>query len=323
MKTLGKCLITIALISILLIGCSPAAGDEISISTQASQIEPTITESPTSTVILPTEPVRTHWTDIPFTDEDMAFQKLDVYFPDTGNGPFPTILTIHGGGFRSRSKSLYYLMSSELTELGYAVVSTNYRLRPNYSYPAQVEDVFCALAWVHSNYTTYGFDREKIYVMGDSAGGYLAAMVGTVEAPDKYLTNCPYTLPESDWIQGAVIYYGFFDLSLVRDLTGGDAVGYMGGSVDSLPPETIAEMSPMAWVDGSEPPFLLIHGTQDTSVPSWMSEDFAEALGKVGVPSELVLLDENHAFILQPMSSPANTRSLEAIETFLSKLPNP
>ena len=81
-------------------------------------------------------------------------------------------------------------------------------------------------------------------------------------------------------------------------------------------------MSPMSQVDGSEPPFLLIHGTSDTSIPSWMSEDFATALEEAGADVELLLLEEErHAFLIQPLSSPANVQSLEAIEAFLASLP--
>ena len=89
-------------------------------------------------------------------------QILDIYLPKTGDDPFPTILAFHGGAFRSGSgyptKSMYRKFAYHYNDLGYALVSVDYRLAPTYSYPAQVEDVFCALAWVHANHETYSLD---------------------------------------------------------------------------------------------------------------------------------------------------------------------
>ena len=272
----------------------------------------------------PTEPPKRRWTDVPYISDGLAFHELDVYLPATGDEPFPTILTIHGGGFQALSKSLYYLPASKFNDLGYAVVSTNYRFAQLYPYPAQVEDVFCALAWVHANHETYNIDNEHIIVMGDSAGGYLASMLGTIETPNAYLENCPYSLPASDWIQGVVIFYGFYDFTSIDGYpklgVSASLEPFWGAKYSEISPETLVEMSPMSWVDGSEPPFLIIHGTSDSSVPSWMSENFAAVLEDVGVDVELVLLDAKHGFLGQSLSSPPNVQSLQAIDTFLSAL---
>lgn len=306
---------------LLIVGCAPPASSPTPVSGTALP-RPTATSIPQSE-LFPTA-VKPDSLNVPYVPEGSALQRLDVYLPANGDGPFPTILAIHGGGFRARSKILYSRLAGHLTELGYAIVSTDYRLTPRYSYPAQVEDVFCSLAWIYANHATHGFDNERIFVMGDSAGGYLAAMIGAVDAPSDYLENCPHSLPATDWIQGAVIFYGLYDFTSIDGYpeaeVGVSLEPYWGATYDEIPPETLAEMSPRSWVDGSEPPFLLIHGTLDASVPSWMSEDFAEALEEAGVGVELVLLEEKHAFILQPLTSPANAQSLEAIEAFLSAL---
>lgn len=260
--------------------------------------------------------------DIEYIPGGGAYQSLDVYLPATGDGPFPTILAIHGGGFRARTKAIYRNFASNFTERGYAVVSTNYRLTQKASYPAQVEDVFCALAWIYANHSNYGFDTEHVFVTGGSAGGYLAAMVGTVDNPEMYLKNCPNALPESDWVRGMFIYYGFFDFTSIEGYP--DVVvslqPYWGSEYSEIPPETLAEMSPMSWVDGSEPPTLLIHGITDTSVPSWMSEAFAATLEEADVDVDLLLIDAGHAFEMKPLSDPANVKSLAVIEAFLSTL---
>jgi dipeptidyl aminopeptidase/acylaminoacyl peptidase len=119
-----------------------------------------------------------------------------------------------------------------------------------------------------------------------------------------------------------IIFYGFFDFTSIEGYPGGGESGnlryYWGAKHSEIPFETLAEMSPMSWVDGNEPPTLLIHGTSDTQVPSWMSENFASKLDDAGVDVELLLLDAGHAFELKPLSDPANVESFEAIEDFLS-----
>jgi acetyl esterase/lipase len=278
-----------------------------------SQADPVQTEKP-----------KRIYFDVPYVPDGDLKQRLDIFLPEAGEKPYPTVLAIHGGGFRSGSRSFYIRIAGRLNELGYAVVSIDYRLTPRFTYPAQVEDAFCALAWLHANHTTYGFDKQRIVVMGGSAGGNLAAMVGTVDTPDHYLENCPYTLPASDWVQGAVIFYGSFDFTNIDGypiLEVKNALEpYWGAKFDEMPSETLAQMSPKSWVDGGEPPFLLIHGTLDSSIPSWMSEDFASTLEEAEVEVELLLLEAGHAFELKSLSSPEMVQSLAAIEPFLKEI---
>jgi len=307
---------------LLIVGCASPALAPAPVSETTVPI-PTATSIPQSEPP-PTELPELRLLDLPYVPEGSSRQRLDVYLPANGDGPFPTILAIHGGGFWARSKDLYSRLAGHLNELGYAVVSTNFRLTQKASYPAQVEDVFCALAWIRANSDAYGFDQEHIFVLGGSSGGYLAAMVGTVDSPSAYLENCPNSLPESDWIQGAVVFYGFYDFTSIDGYTIGDInltlQPYWGAEFSEISPETLAEMSPMSWVNGSEPPFLLIHGTSDTEIPSWMSEKFATELADAGVDVELLLIDAGHAFELKPLSSPEMQQSLEAIEAFLLTL---
>jgi len=312
---------------LLVVGCSSPVSPPTAVSettsasaattptaTKAAQPEPTPTKQP--------EPRRVG-ANVAYSPES-PLPRLDVYLPATGDGPFPTILAIHGGGFYTGDKSGYSRLAAHFANLGYAFVPINYRLAPTYTYPAQVEDVFCALSWVHANHSTYDLDNEHVFVMGESAGGYLAAMLGTVDTPGDYLQNCPNALPQSDWIQGVVVFYGFYDFTSIDGYPPGDRdklERYWGAEFSEIAPATLAEMSPVSWVDGNEPPFLLIHGTLDTSVPSWMSEDFAAALEGVGVQTQLLILGgADHAFTLGLWSSPHNTQSREAMEAFLSAL---
>lgn len=186
-------------------------------------------------------------------------------------------------------------MAAHLNELGYALVAADYRLTPRFTYPAQVEDAFCALAWMYANQETYRFDPERIAVMGDSAGGNLAAMIATVDEPGRYLEACPHTLPSSEWIDGAVLFYPPTDFTSTeghRPVDVGQALEpYFGEAYDMIPAERLAEASPIRWVDGSEPPVLLVQGDADSIVPPWTVEKFADALDQAGATVDMALIE--------------------------------
>ena len=297
---------------------------------RAAPVPTTALPKPMATSIPPSETPTPElselpWFSVSYITDGNPRQKLDVHFPEVGEGPFPTIFAIHGGGFIGGNKNAYYKDASYFNELGYAFVSIDYRLAPDFNYPAQVEDSFCALAWVHANAATYRFDTERIIVMGDSAGGYLAAMLGSVDRPGIYLEGCPHLLPQTDWIQAVLVLYGIYDFTSIDgyrdDAITNNFEPLWGSTFSDVPAETLAEMSPISWVDGSEPPFLIIHGTLDTLIPSWMSEDFASALEESGAAVELLLVEAGHGFgIYQNPSSSTNVQTLETIEAFLAAL---
>lgn len=256
-----------------------------------------------------------------------AKQSLDVYLPATGDGPFPTILAIHGGGFTGLSKNIYHAIGPFYAANGYAFVATDYRLVPGHTYPAQVEDSFCALAWLHDNAAEYRFDPSQVVVMGGSAGGYLASMVGTVGDPAIYLQDCPNQYPSTDAVHAAVIFYGLYDFTNPDDLRPTDLkqlAAFWGAEHQDIPAEQLEEMSPMAQIDGSEPPFIILHGTLDPSVPSAWSERFAGALEQASVDVELVLMPNvGHGFELNRITSKEMTLALHEIGDFLDRTLDP
>ena len=117
--------------------------------------------------------------DIPYANLSSA-EKLDVYLPNAGTGPFPVIVAIHGGAFMMGDKA-----DGQLTPMleglnrGYAVVSVNYRLSSEAAAPAQINDVKAAIRWVRANAAQCNLDPDRIAAWGGSAGGYLAALAGT------------------------------------------------------------------------------------------------------------------------------------------------
>lgn len=328
--------LTFASLAIFALAACGAAAPAVPATPTEAVVEPTeATREPTQATAEPTEAVEES-SDAP---EDLApafanqayvpdghwRQALDVYLPSEGAGPHPTILAFHGGGFVARSKDLYAPYARHFTDRGYALVPANYRFAPADTYPAQVEDVFCALAWIHAKASEFGFDTDRVFVMGDSAGAYLASMVGTVDTPGTYQGECPHEVTQSTSPLGVVVLYGLFDLTSL-DGHGPESIAnlekFMGAPVEEVSSEQLVEMSPMRWIDGSEPPFLVIHGTEDRILQSWLSEEFVDALGAAGVDATLFLVDDDHAFLLD-RSSRSVAVALEEIDGFMGTLVAP
>jgi acetyl esterase/lipase len=252
--------------------------------------------------------------DVPYIADGHPKQKLDIYLPASGDRPFSTLLAIHGGGV---DKINLTHVARHFVERGYAVISINYRDMSLFDYPAPVQDVFCALAWTHANADTYGFDAGRIVVLGHSAGGTLTAMLGTVDDPDLFTGDCPHQLPQADWVQGAVPFTGVFDYTSAVQTSPERRLRverYLGARLDQ-DPETWTQASAATWVDGSEPPFLLIHGTEDEVFATDESVEFAEILEQAGVDVELLLIPgADHGAIIN------SEQSFEAVENFLATL---
>lgn len=265
------------------------------------------------------EPLRPDLRDIYYTDERSHYQTLDVYLPTDGEPPYPVLFAIHGGGYFFGSKLTLNGFASHFARAGYAVVTPNYRLAINATYPAPIADMVCALAWTHANADAHGFDVERLAVVGESAGGNAAALLGTTYALESYLDGCPHPAPAGDWMQGVVAYYPITDLSTcdLSCLPARRAMTlYLG--VDRYTPEALGNASPLAGIDGDEPPFLIIHGTWDTIVPISESELLADALQAAGVPVVFErITGAGHGFISE-LDTLAGRRSARILADWLA-----
>jgi acetyl esterase/lipase len=211
---------------------------------------------------------------------------LDVYYQPQTEEAIPTIMLLSG----TAMLKMYMVSTAEFfVRRGYAVVTFNKGLG---EYPRNEQDSFCALAWVHANAETYNFDTERIVLVGFSLGGALAAFLGTVDDVGKYMEDCPHALPEEDYISGVVTVAGFFDYALWIPDSGKDGFIYTYFGPPNQNMETIREASPVNWVDGSEPPFLLVHGENDTVVDPNQSVEFEALLSEAGVDVELLMLPQ-------------------------------
>ena len=256
--------------------------------------------------------------DVPYIDDGEVKHLLDIYLPLEGEGPYATLFVTHPGGFADGMKEWMFPFANYFASKGYAVVPINYRLVPDFTYPAQMEDTFCALAWLHNNATEYGLDAERIVAFGYSAGATLSSLVGTIDDPSLYLTDCPHELTESDLVAGTISIAGVADLAAQPERE--EMLGLMGQPYAEIP-ESWQEASPVTYVDGNEAPFLLSHGAVDEAVPLSESENLATVLAEVGVVVTLdVIPDAGHFFAVE-FESEQTLHFLAMAEAFLAGLP--
>jgi len=223
---------------------------------------------------------------VAYCDTTSRFQKLDVYIPYNSTGPVPAVVYIHGGGWSVGDKigARIRTQGAEILRNKMALVSINYRLAPQATYPAQNQDVACAIDYLRENGQNLGIDTENIGLWGDSAGGQLAAMA----ALD------PQFKP---FIKGVVEFYGTGDVwAQISHKPKADkwAVAYIGSANDKA--KAMRASAVNANMIGA-PPFLLFHGTDDHVVPYNQSVTFQERLQAAGVDATLrTVKHANHNF---------------------------
>ncbi len=258
--------------------------------------------------------------DIPYIDDGDLRHTLDIYLPETITEPVPIIFMLHGGGFIFGSKAVMEDGARYFAEQGYGVVASNYRLAPDYTYPAQIEDSFCALAWTLTHAADYNLDPTRVILLGESAGANAAAMLGTIDEPARFLRDCPDTLPETYDPLGVVAYYMPADLSTCDCFPAKRMVAtYFDVEIETvLTPQHTRdswyEATPLAWLDATDPPFLLIHGEDDIIIPISEAEYFTDVARTADVPTELIrVADGRHGFFTAAFASEATQTSLPQV----------
>jgi acetyl esterase/lipase len=246
----------------------------------AQQQQPTDTLSPLSSG-------KTAYKDLAYVPGGHERQKLDLYFPANGDGPFPLIVWIHGGAWKSGSKER--CIASPWALKGYVVASINYRLSQDAKFPAQIEDCKAAVRWLRAHAKDYKIDRDRVIAWGDSAGGHLASLLGTAGDAAEWEPGPP---AESSRVQAVVDWYGRADLTRVctDPAMSEHAVAHLIGGSGQGVYDIARKASPITHVSRDDPPFLIMHGDVDNTVPVQQSEDFAAALKKSEVPVILVVL---------------------------------
>lgn len=241
---------------------------------------------PTSTV----RPPSAHQADVTYcTTEGGTRLKMDLYPPKNAQGPAPVVVYVHGGGWMSGNKNddIARTFFGELTHRGYLVASLNYRLAPKYTFPAQIQDVKCAIRHLRANAASYNLDPERIGAMGGSAGGHLVSLLGTSDASVGWDTG-EYA-EQSSRIQAVIHMYGPSDL-LAMFKNWQQPVGEQVFGVSSNSDPRMAVYSPLTYITPDDPPFLILQGDLDGVVPIEQAQILFDHLQSAGVPVQLILV---------------------------------
>lgn len=235
--------------------------------------------------------------------------RLDVYKPaGTASAPRPAVILVHGGGWTSFDKSTMQGMGNFLARHGYVVFAVDYRLFADgkNSWPAQLDDVQRAVRWIRANAAKYNIDPNHIGAFGHSAGAQLAALLGMEETRD----NSDRALAKySSRVQAVVDASGPTDFTTIHDPDSTVFLTKFLAADYTKHPQIWREASPAFHVAKTDAPFLIVHGTQDDSVPIAQAQELHEKLQAAGVPVSLVLMNDGHVF-----TTPEARRQL-AIET--------
>jgi acetyl esterase/lipase len=247
--------------------------------------------------------------------EGIALQ-MDVYYPASLAAPAPAVVFIHGGGWSSGDKRQGAQLFRGLVAFDFVVVSLNYRHAPEFPYPAQIQDVKCALRSLRANAVAHGIDSARIGAMGSSAGAHLAAILGLTEATPGWDTG--QYLDQSSRVAAVVDFFGPMDLT--QPFPGiASAIGEQVFGATSPDDRVLVEASPVTYITADDPPFLIIHGAADEFVPPSQSQILYDRLTAAGVPAELVLVENGrHAFIADtnPVSPSREALVLRVVEFF-------
>ncbi len=234
--------------------------------------------------------IRRKWLDVPYADLSLA-QRLDIYLPEEGDGPFPVLLHIHGGAFAIGSKRDIHVNTwLRGLERGYAVVAVGYRLSGEALFPAGLQDVKAAVRWLRARGGKYDLDASRIAACGGSSGANYAAMLGVTADTDFF--DDP-RLGHPEWpseVSVVVDWFGPTDFLKMDEQLAANGLApcdhceaqspesrYLGAPIAEVP-DQVRLASPMTYVHEGMAPILIQHGTADCLVPVQQSMEFARVI---------------------------------------------
>jgi acetyl esterase/lipase len=221
---------------------------------------------------------------------------LDIYEPTSRvTGPRPAVVLIHGGGWTSFDKGTMRGMAQLLARSGFVAFSVDYRLLRGTEnrWPAQLDDVQRAVRWVRANAAKYDVNPERIGAFGHSAGGQLAALLGTEDTRNN---SDPALAGYSSQVQAVVDVSGPSDFTTEQDPDGDAFLANLFGVHYSKNPSIWRDASPVFHISKASAPFLIVHGARDDQVPIAQSQELVERLKQADVSAFLVTVDDGHTF---------------------------
>jgi acetyl esterase/lipase len=233
---------------------------------------------------------------VSYNNDTLQKHLLDIYLPANVKGKLPVVIWVHGGGWLANDKyaDMGYMKTtiSEIVNSGFALVSIDYRFSTQAIFPAQIQDCNRAVSFIYSNAEKYGLDKKRIALMGFSAGGHLASLMGLSKN-----NNVPeFFMPNTDKrfnFKAVIDFYGPSDLvSLSKNDDEKSPESILLGAAPLSRPDLAKLASPVTYVDKNDPPFLIIHGEKDDIVSNKQSRLLNSWLNIVGVQNELIIVKD-------------------------------
>ena len=237
-----------------------------------------------------------HFDNIPYANDTLKKHLLDVYVPSTGKSSYPVVVWIHGGAWMSNDKyaDMGYMKSTlkEFIEKGYAVASIDYRWSTMAIFPAQIQDCNQALEFLYQNANKYKLDKSRMALIGFSAGGHLANLVGLSNNNDVKDFYADGKKPHFK-IKVVLDFYGPIDFLTLKGHDSKDPRNpitlLLGGMVDDNEAKA-KKASPVTYIDKNDPPFLIVQGEKDESVNPDQAITLSEKLKAAGVKNDLIIV---------------------------------
>jgi len=243
--------------------------------------------------------------------------KLNLAVPKEGDGPFPLLIFIHGGGWAAGDKFSYNGAIREWAQKGYVAATVGYRFAPVHKFPAQVEDVKCAVRYLRSRAKELKIDVAKVGAIGDSAGGHLSLMLGLMDSVDG-LEGDGGSPGVSSKVQAVINYYGPTDFTVKHEIAKNPMVmtliSNFLGSTDQTQP-VFKQASPVSYITKGDAAVLTFQGTADPLVPHEQARHLHDELKKAGLTEKLEILEgAGHGF-----SGAVKARTVKMTEEFLNE----
>lgn len=240
---------------------------------------------------------------------------LDIAHPEAPESALPCVVVIHGGAWRQGDKSAHTDLVLELAKRGYVAATVQYRFCPEHTFPAQIEDVKCAVRFLRAHTADWNIDPKRIAAVGFSAGAHLSMLLATM-GPDDGFEGQGGSPDRLSKVRCAVSFAGPTDLdaddlppvsqTLVRD--------FLGGPIAEKA-EVAQQASPIEYLSRDDGPLLLFQGTKDPLVPHTQATKMADAMTAAGVDGRIeLLIGAGHGW-----DGARRERSLEQMFEFLEQ----
>lgn len=245
------------------------------------------------------------YSNVNYAGDGQGYHNMDIYLPKTVKEKYPVVVYIYGSAWYSNSGKGADMntVGAALLDAGFAVVVPNHRASFDAKYPAQIHDIKAVIRFIRGKANDYKLDTTFIGISGSSSGGHLASLAGTTNGVRNYTVgsvtmdiegNLGNYTSFSSKVHAVCDWFGPIDFSRMQNCStyksGSSPEADILGVAPASSPDRTALLSPITFVDPTDPPFLIFHGTQDNVVPNCQSGFFDEALSNAGVESEYVVV---------------------------------